>query len=148
VPPAIIPALIAGVVGIGTMINGNVQQKAAIKNNETQQASAVGNAQQATANAQKQLATYNAANPAPTQAPTAAPATMGAPAQAAPAPGNGNTQGNSPLIGAIMNAAQTGSSLPSGGSAAVPLATPGGGATTSGTSTANLIAKILGSAAA
>jgi hypothetical protein len=145
-PPAIIPALIAGVVGIGTMINGNVQQKAAIKNNETQQASAVANAKNATADAQKQLATYNAANPAPTQAPTGPDPTL---AGKPPAPTMGSGQGNSPFISAIMNAAQTGGSMPSLGSAPpVPIQTPGGGANVSGQSTANLIQKILGTAAA
>jgi hypothetical protein len=59
--PAAIPLAVAGI----TMVANNVSQKNAIKNNEVQQASAVGNAKDATNNAFAELDKFNTANPAP-----------------------------------------------------------------------------------
>jgi hypothetical protein len=73
-PPAVaIPAAVSLLVAGGSMINQNVQNKATLKNNENQQAAAVANAQQATKNAQGQIAAWNQANPAPKPVVTAPP---------------------------------------------------------------------------
>jgi hypothetical protein len=55
------------------MISQNVQNKAAIKNNENQQASAVANAQQAGNDARANLNKFNQSNPAPNFSPGAKP---------------------------------------------------------------------------
>jgi hypothetical protein len=67
--PGIVPfiPLIASVVGgAGAMVDQNVQNKAAIKNNENQQAASLANAKAANAQAQQTMNAFTANNPAPT----------------------------------------------------------------------------------
>lgn len=59
--------LIPLILGAASMVSQNANNKAAIKNNEVQQASAVGNTQQAYNTAKGDLAGYEAAHPAPFQ---------------------------------------------------------------------------------
>lgn len=147
-PPAIIPAVIAGVVGIGSMINQNVQNKNAIKNNETQQASAVSNAQSATKTGQASEAAYNAANPNPTAGATVTPppaANYAGPSTAGKTLSPASAVTANPLVKSILQAAQTGGSAPSAGSAPLLSGAPsgvGGGANTNA-----LVQKILSAAA-
>ena len=73
-PPAVaIPLAIAG----ATMVANNVQQKAALKNNENQQASAVNNAKNAYQTQSQNEQNWLKANPSPTNATIARPAAGG-----------------------------------------------------------------------
>jgi hypothetical protein len=87
-PPAIIAAAITGAVAIGGMVSQNVQNKAAIKNNENQQSAAVANANQAHALAQTEMQPYLGATPASTgTAGPAAPTISGSTVAPAPVAG-------------------------------------------------------------
>lgn len=90
-PPAIaIPVALAG----ASLIASNAANKSANKNNDNQNANAVGNAKNATAGAQSQMADWIGAHPQPVGAPTAAPvSSIPVPAAAT---------GGSPIITSIL----------------------------------------------
>lgn len=64
-PPAIAAIAVPLVLGAATMVSQNVQNKAAIKNNETQQASNLANAQGAWNTAKTNTDNWLTANPSP-----------------------------------------------------------------------------------
>ncbi len=77
-PAAALPAIIGGVLGVGSMIDQNVQSKAAIKNNQNAQDQAAAQTQKAYGNSLSGLnASYNpnANTTNITSAPTIAPPT-------------------------------------------------------------------------
>ena len=74
-----LPVLIPLVLGVASMIGQNVQNKAAIKNNETQQAAAVQNAKDASSAAQNQVSSWLTSNPNKIEGGGSAPTLSGGP---------------------------------------------------------------------
>jgi hypothetical protein len=95
--PGIIP-FIPAILGIGAMVSQNVQNKAAIKNNEQQQAAAMGNANAAWNNARNQTNQWIDQNPTNISGAGKAPS-IGA----QPTVTGGLTPGSSPMnLGSLM----------------------------------------------
>jgi hypothetical protein len=107
-----LPAAISAVLGLGSMISQNDQNKAANANNLNQQAVQQANAQKAYTQAKNDLAGYTAANPPPVQGVM--------PGRAKPIVGNPNS-GTGAFTPQPVNAASLlGRTAASGGGAAQP----------------------------